>query len=63
METLTFRPARRQLFVLTALTVALALVTAAVLPSHYAAGVNLPVKVFSCGIAAAVCRGLRLRGP
>jgi hypothetical protein len=63
METLTFRPARRQLFVLTALTVALALVTAAVLLSHCAAGVNLPVKVFSCGIAAAVCRGLRLRGP
>ena len=58
METLAFRPARRQVFVLAALTVVLALVMAAVLLSHYAAGVDLPVKVFSCGIAAAACRGL-----
>jgi len=62
METLAFRPAR-QLLVVTAFTVAFALVMAAVLLSYCAAGVGLPVKVFSCGIAAAVCRGLRLRGP
>ncbi len=58
METLTFRPTRRQLLNMTLLTVGIALVSATAVLSHYAAGANLPALFAALGIAATVCAPL-----